>query len=92
MFCLRFYDLVKRVMDWTEYPVLTVLNEQQWREQQRRNRTIGIARSKQAFEDADPQDRALNRYLTTTYPPYFGRTLRIGSGPLLCNQAVMETY
>ena len=73
MFWLTFFKTVKRVLAWTEEPPrLTVLNEHKsYLARTRKEKLQNVFVPEQDLNEGD-------KYIATTYIPYFGLTLRPG--------------
>ena len=90
MFLLAFFELVKRIMQWTNPPEMKVLNIQEKIAHDRSNASINPVND--MWKHAMPGERELHDYIKKTYPPYFGLCMRVGRAVLKCNHTVLEHY
>ena len=93
MFDLKFFEMVRRLMAWTEAPQLEVLNEHE--SYLARNKlTVRNAKLSSGHDrliNAATCERDLHQYLHDTYPAYFGLFVRAGKAHHH-NHAMNESY
>ena len=75
MFDLTFFNVVRKVLDWTEAPVNHYINEHQRYVEKSTNVPL-FARRMQEFDMMSRDVRMLHVYVSVTYPSYFGVVLR----------------
>lgn len=90
MFLLYFFELVKRIMEWTGSPVSKVLSFQEHRMLTMQHNTSKLTDDQ--WRHAAPVERVLHDYLVRSYPPYFGLNMCLGRAAALCNHVVFEQY
>jgi len=93
MFDLKFYEMVRRLISWTEAPQLEVLNEHE--SYLARNkltaRNVKLSSGHDRLINAPTCEQDLHQYLHDTYPAYFGLFVRAGKAHLH-NHAMNESY
>jgi hypothetical protein len=94
MFDLKFFEMVRRVMAWTEAPQLEVLNEHESylaRNKRTARNTKKLSTGHDRFINAPTCEQDLHQYLHDTYPAYFGLFVRAGKAQHH-NHAMNESY
>ena len=88
MFDLEFYNIVRAHLSWTQAPQVAYINAHQDIVKKRNTPTC----RSNAIDDMatmSAESMRLHEYVDTTYPPYFGLSLRMGNAYLSTMGRVM---
>ena len=76
MFDLAFCRTVRIILDWQEAPPSVYLNDHQSMIGEKKDHRKALDHFAEKFLQLDPAERHLRLYVWSTYPQYFGLTLR----------------